>query len=135
MDNIKYALGMGDTEYLSDGEFSSLSEAHSEALRLAPLPHDNGDYHDCYVIGEVVPASAMAVKDVVSVIDDITDLICEHLADLEIYNYMTDDIPNIDDDGKAKILAAIQEVMLVNTTYPTSKVIDNVETHLIKNNL
>lgn len=132
MNRKKYALGMGDVDHLNDGEFDTIDEAHAEALRLAPLPHDNGDYHSTYMIGRIVPASTLATHDICSALDSVVDLMCEHLIDNEIYTFMSDDIPTIDGEGRAKLLAAMKDVLRNNTTYPNAHVVHKVKTYSTK---
>lgn len=123
MEEKKYALGMGDTDYLSDGLFDSMAEAHNEAAKLRDLPHDNGDFHKEYIIGEVVPSKVLAQKYVKPIAEDVIEMIAELMSELECFGSLDGDLIVISDAGKKKIVATLKDVLQADTTYPNASAI------------
>lgn len=123
MEEKKYALGMGDTEYLSDGLFDSMAEAHNKATELRNLPHDNGDFHKEYVIGEVVPSKVLAQKYVKPITEDVAEMVVELMAELECFGSLDGDLIVISDAGKRKIASTLEDVFQTDTTYPNASTI------------
>lgn len=125
----KYALGMGDTDFLNDGVYETLDEAHAEALRLKDLAHDNGDYHSSYVIGEVAATSLVAAGATKTIIDSVIDFIGEEVDELEDLNGVMDNFILINDEGKEKLEAVLKDILLNHTKYPRDEVVININTY------
>lgn len=125
----KYALGMGDTDFLNDGVYETLEEAHTAALHLKDLAHDNGDYHESYVIGEVVTTSSVAVKASKNITDSVLDFIGEEVDELEGLNGVMDNFIVISNEGKEKLEAVLRDILLNDAVYPKDEVVINVNTY------
>lgn len=129
MTDIKYALGMGEVDYLNDGVYPTLDEAHAEALRLKNLPHDNGDYHLCYLIGEIASSSSIAIQNSNSITQSVIEHLAEQIEQLEPFDGIFDSYIKVDDDGKTKIEAVLKDVLANHTKYPKSEVVKEVKTY------
>lgn len=114
---------MGDTEYLNDGLFDSIEEAHNEAVKLRYLPHDNGDFHKEYIIGEVVPSKELAQKYVKPITENMIEMVTELMSELECFGSLDGDPIVISDAGKRKIVATLEDVLQTDTTYPNDSAV------------
>lgn len=130
----KYALGMGDTDFISDGMYETLEDAHAEALRLKDLAHDNGDYHASYVIGEVMATSLVAATATKDITNSVLDFIGEEVDELEDLNGVMDNFITIDDEGREKLEAVVRDILLNHTSYPKDEVLVNINTYSTNTN-
>lgn len=132
MTEKKYALGMGDTEYLSDGTFDTVNQAHVEAKKLQRIHHDNGDFHEMYIIGEIVPSIDLAVAHIDSLADDIIESVRENLAELETFGDMDGDWIEISDAGKEKLALALKDIFTNDTKYPNAEAVGKSDEYNFK---
>lgn len=134
MTTKKYALGMGDTDFLNDGVYETLNEAHTEALRLKDLEHDNGECHTSYMIGEVVSSPLVAVESAKAITDSVAEFIGDEVDELEDFNGVFDNFITIDEEGRSKLEAVLKDVLLNHTKYPKNEVIKDLKTFIVEDN-
>lgn len=114
---------MGDPDYLNDGIYATLDEAHEQAFRLKDIPNDDGVCQFCYLVGEVVSSPSIALENSESLTDSLIEHLAEQVEQLEPFDGIFESYIKLDDEGKAKIEATLRDVLVNHTQYPKIEVI------------
>ncbi|MBO6224711.1 MAG: hypothetical protein J6N72_04555, partial [Psychrobacter sp.] len=80
--------------------------------------HDNGDFHEMYVIGEIVPSVELATVHTEFLAKEMIEHICERMGELETFGNMDGDCIEISDAGKEKLILALKDIFSNDTHYP-----------------
>lgn len=127
MINEKYVLGMGDTEYLSDGIFESEKEAHDEARRMRLELHDEGVSHSVYTVARVIPSTELAKQAMGGLTNQTAEFFTMVLGEVESFGDMDGEVAEITEVGKAKLEAVLIDILENDTVYPNSEAIQDAE--------
>lgn len=127
MDNEKYVLGLGDTEYLSDGIFESEKEAHDEARRLQLKLHDEGVSHEVYTVARVIPSTELAKQAMDGLTNQTAEFFTMVLGEVESFGDMDGEVAEITEAGKAKLEAVLIDILENDTKYPNAEAIQVAE--------
>lgn len=123
MNTQKYVLGMGDTEYLRDGIFTSEHEAHAEAARLKNIPTDNSDFHSQYTIAKIASSIDLAKDAMNGLSKQTAEFFTEILGEVECFGDMDGDLAVINADGVAKLEATLMDILENHTEYPRNEAV------------
>lgn len=128
----KYILGMGSDEWLDDGTFDAIEDAHEEAKELR-FDEDNDEHYDCYQIGELKPATKFAAQCASEVTNKIVGIIGEILINYDAFN--SPDYAHeicINQDGVERLGAVIKDVLENHTKYQYDEVLTSCNEYRFK---
>lgn len=112
-----YVLGMGYESCLSDGCYKSLDEAHAAAKKLQHVPHDNGDFHEVYTIGKIVPSSELAISYLENLTEHVGSAVDDWLSEVDGFNLMELNLIKVNQTGLDKLAATLKDILQNDTDY------------------
>ena len=123
MENKIYALGMGDTEYLSAGVFATENEAHDAAAALRHNQHDNGDFYSEYTIGKVSSSVDLAKAAMNGLAIQTAEFFAEIMGEVESFGNEDGDVIAINKEGISKLEESLVNILENHTDYPRNQAI------------